>query len=139
MRITAKVHIYVNYTVKVDGKDFEYFDLLDTLRAVKSDCIQITNLKMVKALKNSGIISSPGSRRGGYGASKGPNFDTFLEQLEKKEESVYDEKYNPSKRSIQAARKELDKLEQRFGNTVIKDFDGKLWEMDKYGNRKEIW
>ena len=66
----------------------------------------------VNTSKHAGIISNPGSRRGGYGASEGPSFNEFFEKLKEKQWDIYNGKYKPSKRSIRNAKKELDKLEK---------------------------
>jgi len=67
--------------VWVEGERFEFWDLIDTLEAVESDEVQITNHRMGEHLKQIGVLKGLGSRRGGYGASAGPKFKQLMKQL----------------------------------------------------------
>jgi hypothetical protein len=63
------------------GRRYEYTDLLETVEAISGSDIVINNSNMVSMLKQYGVIESEGNQRWLSGATKGPNYDAFLQML----------------------------------------------------------
>lgn len=76
----------VRYTIRevcVRSRWFEIEDLIETLEAVEYDAVQVTNRELGKTLVSEGVLTSMGSQRAGVGATKGPVFQEFLEEMKR--------------------------------------------------------
>ena len=74
-----------NYYVHLDGEKFEFFNLLETLQAVRDFNVTITDQRMADALANNDIVSGGNSDIPSRFAEFG---EDFLRQLEKEENKI---------------------------------------------------
>lgn len=93
IKVTKKEIITIKKTVIINGQSFDFDDVRDTLENVRCDEIQITNEKMGKMFLENKILSSLGNQRWLMGATKGPNFQEFVDQLDELDMNAEVEKY----------------------------------------------
>ena len=68
--------------VYIAGERFELYDLRETIFDIRDSQTYLTNLKMIKALIKSEVITSGGAQY--IPAYEGPNYDKLLNELDKR-------------------------------------------------------
>jgi len=81
-----KKRTITEYFVHMNGEKFEFYDVYRTITRIDDSrsSIVMTDPIMIRVFLVNGIINSPGSRKGGQGATLGPNGKEFIAILEKK-------------------------------------------------------
>lgn len=78
--IVTRERVVVDKFITVDGVEFEFYDLLETLESVMSGGVYTTfSDKKFAILKANGILECQGN--GSWSATRGPNLKEFVDIL----------------------------------------------------------
>ena len=76
--------------IYIDGEKFEFEDMYLTIMGINGSrySIILTDQRMIDVLKTNDIISHPGDKRSGHGATMGKNGNKFVSILAKKKKEL---------------------------------------------------